>query len=59
MPPPSSQSPARSWSDALADRSIRVYGEPSLVTALPTWFVGTEQPMAISGAAPSLTAAIA
>jgi DNA-binding HxlR family transcriptional regulator len=44
---------ARAWSDALADRSIRVYGEPALVAALPTWFVGTEQPMASSGAVPA------
>lgn len=29
----------RSWSDALADRSVRVYGEPDLVAALPGWFV--------------------
>jgi DNA-binding HxlR family transcriptional regulator len=36
---------SRSWSAALEDRSVRVYGEPSLVSALPTWFIGTDQPM--------------
>lgn len=29
----------RSWADAIADRSVRVDGEPSLVRALPAWFV--------------------
>jgi DNA-binding HxlR family transcriptional regulator len=28
----------RSWADALADRSVRAYGEPELVAALPGWF---------------------
>ncbi|MBW3613473.1 MAG: helix-turn-helix transcriptional regulator [Chloroflexi bacterium] len=28
----------RSWSDALADRSVELYGEPDLVAATPSWF---------------------
>ena len=32
----------RSWADALADRSVRLYGHPELVAGLPGWFVGTE-----------------
>jgi DNA-binding HxlR family transcriptional regulator len=31
----------RSWTEAIADGSVRVYGEPDLVRALPTWFMGT------------------
>jgi DNA-binding HxlR family transcriptional regulator len=29
----------RSWADALADRTVRLYGNPELVAALPTWFI--------------------
>ncbi len=29
---------ARSWWDAITDGSIRLYGEPTLVQALPVWF---------------------
>jgi hypothetical protein len=32
----------RDWADALADRSVRVYGEPQLAVALPGWFIGRE-----------------
>jgi DNA-binding HxlR family transcriptional regulator len=32
----------RSWTEAIADRSVRVYGAPDLVRALPTWFMATE-----------------
>ena len=32
----------RSWIQAIEDGSIRVYGEPVLVRALPTWFLATE-----------------
>lgn len=32
----------RSWTDALADGSVRVYGEPELVAALPHWFLRRE-----------------
>ena len=28
-----------SWTDALGDGSVRVYGEPAYVAALPDWFV--------------------
>jgi DNA-binding HxlR family transcriptional regulator len=28
----------RAWADALADGSVRLYGEPALVRALPGWF---------------------
>jgi DNA-binding HxlR family transcriptional regulator len=34
----------RSWSDALADGSVRAYGEPSLVQALPAWFIPAGTP---------------
>ncbi len=30
----------RSWTDAIADRSVRLYGHPDLVAQLPGWFVG-------------------
>jgi DNA-binding HxlR family transcriptional regulator len=29
----------RSWTEAIADRSIHVYGEPEFVRALPGWFL--------------------
>ena len=32
----------RSWTDAIADGSVRVYGAPELVNALPTWFRAIE-----------------
>lgn len=31
----------RYWAEAIGDRSIEVYGEPELVGALPSWFLGT------------------
>jgi DNA-binding HxlR family transcriptional regulator len=33
---------ARSWADALADGSVRLFGEPDLVAALPGWFLGRD-----------------
>ena len=30
---------SRSWTDAIADGSVRVYGKPDLVAALPGWFL--------------------
>ena len=30
---------ARSWTDAIADGSVRLYGKPDLVAALPGWFL--------------------
>jgi len=32
----------RSWTDAVADGSVRVYGQPELVAALPGWFMPIE-----------------
>jgi len=32
----------RSWLEAIEDGSVRVYGEPVLVHALPTWFFAIE-----------------
>lgn len=29
---------ARSWTDAIAEGSVRLYGDPELVAALPSWF---------------------
>jgi len=33
----------RSWTDAMADGSVRVYGEPELVAGLPRWFLPIER----------------
>ena len=33
----------RSWTDAMAQGSVRVYGEPGLVAALPGWFLPVEE----------------
>ncbi len=33
----------RSWTDAIADRSVRLYGEPTLVAAMPGWFLPVER----------------
>lgn len=32
----------RSWGEAIADRSIHVYGEPEFVRALPGWFLAAD-----------------
>jgi hypothetical protein len=32
----------RSWTEAIADGSVRVYGAPDLVRAVPTGFMATE-----------------
>jgi DNA-binding HxlR family transcriptional regulator len=32
----------RSWADALADGTVRAYGDPALVAALPGWFLAPE-----------------
>jgi DNA-binding HxlR family transcriptional regulator len=32
----------RSWAEAAADGSVRVYGEPGLVAAMPAWFISGE-----------------
>lgn len=33
----------RSWEEAIGDRSVRLYGEPSLVADLPRWFLPPEE----------------
>ena len=33
---------SRSWTDAMADGSVEVYGNPALVSAMPDWFARTE-----------------
>lgn len=35
----------RSWSQAIADRSIQAFGDPALIGAMTSWFLGTERPM--------------
>ena len=32
----------RTWTEAIDDRSVHVYGEPELVRALPSWFLAIE-----------------
>ncbi len=34
---------SRSWTDAVADGSVRIYGKPDLVAALPGWFLPVAQ----------------
>jgi DNA-binding HxlR family transcriptional regulator len=46
----------RGWTDAIADRSVRVFGEPELVRGLPGWFRAIE-PVAGSPPAPALATA--
>lgn len=41
----------RTWTDAIADGSVQLFGEPELVRALPTWFRGVERPQRIANAA--------
>lgn len=48
----------RSWADAIADGSVQVYGEPTLVAALPGWFLSTDRPMR-TGASPVAAVAVA
>jgi DNA-binding HxlR family transcriptional regulator len=36
----------RTWTEAMNDRTVRVYGEPDLVAAFPSWFLTVEQPSA-------------
>jgi DNA-binding HxlR family transcriptional regulator len=33
----------RSWADGIGDRSVKVYGDPELVAALPGWFLDAGQ----------------
>jgi DNA-binding HxlR family transcriptional regulator len=46
----------RAWTDAIADGSVRVFGEPELVRALPMWFRSIE-PVDLAGSAPRLATA--
>ncbi len=34
---------ARTWAEALADHSVRLFGDPALVAALPGWFLATSR----------------
>jgi hypothetical protein len=34
---------SRSWTDAIAEGSIRIYGHPDLLAALPGWFLPVER----------------
>ncbi|MEO7294924.1 MAG: helix-turn-helix domain-containing protein [Candidatus Limnocylindria bacterium] len=36
----------RGWTDAIADGSVQIYGDPELIVALPDWFLPTAAPMA-------------
>ena len=45
----------RSWTDALAAGSVRLYGDPALVEALPSWFLPADG----STDSPRATAAVA
>ena len=46
----------RGWSDAIADGSVRVFGEPELVRGLPGWFRAIE-PVEAPQPAPRLATA--
>jgi hypothetical protein len=35
----------RSWTDAIADGSVQIYGDPELIRGLPGWFKSTDRPM--------------
>lgn len=41
----------RAWSEALADRSVELYGEPALVAAAPGWFSQPSATGVLTGAA--------
>lgn len=43
----------RSWEAAIADRSIQLYGEPTLVRALPSWFMAADAPAPPAEAPPN------
>jgi DNA-binding HxlR family transcriptional regulator len=49
----------RSWTEAIADGSVRVYGAPDLVRALPTWFMAIEPASPTVKLAASAGAAVA
>lgn len=35
----------RRWTDAIADGSVQIYGDPELIRGLPGWFKSTDRPM--------------
>jgi DNA-binding HxlR family transcriptional regulator len=39
----------RDWSGAIADGSVRLFGEPSLIGALPGWFLPSQVPALTNG----------
>lgn len=41
----------RGWSEAIADGSVQVYGEPKLIREMPTWFKAVEKAERASEAA--------
>jgi DNA-binding HxlR family transcriptional regulator len=47
----------RSWTDAMADGSVRVYGDPVLVAALAGWFLATQRPMSDDSQSPAVAVA--
>ncbi|HEV8547124.1 MAG TPA: hypothetical protein VGQ64_12580 [Candidatus Limnocylindrales bacterium] len=49
----------RSWTEAIADGSVRVYGAPNLVIALPTWFMAIEPAIPTDKLAAPAAAAVA
>jgi DNA-binding HxlR family transcriptional regulator len=49
----------RTWTEAIADRSVQVYGNPDLVRALPTWFMAPGSGIPAAEPAVSLGAAVA
>ena len=44
---------SRSWTDAIADRSVRVWGDPAMVAAMPSWFTPVDT---LAGAEPARVA---
>jgi DNA-binding HxlR family transcriptional regulator len=49
----------RGWRDAVANGSVRLFGDPALVTALPDWFVSADPPGESAHDTPEPVAAIA
>jgi DNA-binding HxlR family transcriptional regulator len=48
----------RPWSEAINDASVRVYGNPELVRALPSWFMAIEPAASAPGLAPVVSVAV-
>jgi DNA-binding HxlR family transcriptional regulator len=47
----------RSWTDAMEDGSVHVYGHPELVAALAGWFLSTQRPMRDDSKSPAAAVA--